>query len=135
MGEYAEMAIERDWYSSIFDEEDHIDVVVTNDYPSIDKDTLQIILADEDGFLLRKRNGDYNIFAKCIWQGEKSILCVIQDYGERNDIGRKFFIPKSIIKYNKKEKRVLYVPNWAKLKYAKDAKRNGTNNQGKRFDG
>lgn len=134
MGDFAEDSIEREWNqfisedNDIFDETDYFGKSkyskrtsqdLTN-YPPIDEETLQRIITNPDGFLIRKPNGRVNILATCIWQGPKSFLCRIEDFGHRADVGKKIFVPKSIVRYKKDEKLVIYLPNWAKPIYKED---------------
>ncbi len=75
MGEFAEEAIEREWYHHICDEE-HVDIFNDcgyyggsrriTEYPKIDTETLQKILDNKEGFLIRKRNGKLNVLVTCV---------------------------------------------------------------------
>lgn len=136
MGDFSEDSFDRELFNHIYDmeneDQDCVDdtdfdkyirypKIKNNDvrYPKIDDDTLQRIITNEDGFLIRKPNGKCNILATCVWQGDKSFLCHVENFGNRRDIGKSFFVPKSIVMYNKNEKKVIYLPNWAKPWYSK----------------
>ena len=129
MGEYAEMAMERDWESQFYPQEDYydcggIDVIhSTSKQPKWKDEGLPY----EDRvlntpILLRqfKRNlYDLKINSVClvIRQTEKAVLFKVDKTYEvdaREEIT--FWLPKSVLYRRENELSVVYVKNWATIK-------------------
>ena len=120
MGEYAELAFERDYYRS-FDEPNDNPVVIY----SSDSKVIKYKNFNEGEYILARKYDRYygdtlvfNRVCKIIKNTDKAVLFEIDSDWEPDckNAGKRFWIPKSVIYMLKDELKVIYFKQWVKLK-------------------